>query len=106
MKKTQTTYSTNKFSITVNNEIPEDHISIHDGGEPCSGVLRHWGRPQKLIEELEEMITVIKDIRKWNKCNHEIVAVRDSKVGARVYCKKCGLEGGNGEDQAGGIKVL
>lgn len=45
MKKIYTVYAPNKTNgaiITVA-EDTKDHISVHDFGEPCSGILKHWG---------------------------------------------------------------
>lgn len=61
MKKSQTTYYNNNFCVTVNEEV-KDHISVHDIGEPCSGVLRHWGNKKQLIKELREVIKEIENL--------------------------------------------
>lgn len=44
------------------NEEVKDYISIHDFGEPCSGVLKHWGSSKSLIKELEELIDAIREL--------------------------------------------
>lgn len=44
--------------ITANEEYP--HVSIHEYGEPCSGVLRHWGTVDELVEECEKIIKALK----------------------------------------------
>ena len=62
MKEVSKTYSNNNILITVNKEVGYPHISVHEYGEPCSGVLKHWGSPEKLIKELEEIIKEIKDL--------------------------------------------
>lgn len=61
MKLVSTTYASDNFSITVDEEV-QDHISVHEYGEPCSGVLKHWGSKAELIEELEEIIGAIKKL--------------------------------------------
>lgn len=63
MKKIQTTYSSNdsRFCVAINEEYP-DHISVYEHGEPCSGVLRHWGSKKELIKELEDIIKAIKEV--------------------------------------------
>ncbi len=68
MKKISTTYSVTNlsrarsFEITVSEDVGFKHVSVHDGGEPCSGILRHWGSPKDLISELEEVIEALKEI--------------------------------------------
>jgi len=60
MKKTQTVYKlTENVMMTVNEETG-DHISIHDYGEPCSGIVKHWGTKKEIIKELESIITALK----------------------------------------------
>jgi len=61
MKKVLTTYSNTEFSISVNEEYPE-HISVHQFGEPCSGILKHWGTRADIIKELEAVIRAVKKI--------------------------------------------
>lgn len=62
MKKTSTTYNVeNEFCITVNEEAV-DYISIHDFGEPCSGILKHWGSKKTLIAELRNIIKEIENL--------------------------------------------
>lgn len=68
MKKVQTTYvlvSNVKWSalLTENNEI-ENHYSIHDYGEPCSGVLRHWDTLENHIGFFEKIISELKKVKK------------------------------------------
>ncbi len=64
IKKGHTTYydTNNKgiISLTVNEEC-EDNVSLHEYGEPCSGVLKHWGSRDELIEELEYLIKLLKE---------------------------------------------
>jgi len=61
MKKYQTTYTGKYCQITVSEEI-KDHISIQDFGEPCSGILRHWGTKKELIKELQNIIKEIEEL--------------------------------------------
>lgn len=37
--------------LTMSTEA-KNHMSVHSLGEPCNGVLHHWGTRQSLIEEL------------------------------------------------------
>lgn len=50
-----------RLMITVNEEV-KDHISIHEYGEPCSGIIKNWGTPKQLIKQLEEAIDAIKEL--------------------------------------------
>lgn len=65
MKKATTTYyehlkcRENTVYITVDEG---NRISLHDYGEPCSGVLRHWGTREELKKELQELIKIIDEI--------------------------------------------
>jgi hypothetical protein len=67
IKKASTTYYVHLKSrqdtvcITVNEETP-DHMTIYDGVEPCSGILRHWGTRKELRAELEELIAIIDNV--------------------------------------------
>jgi len=56
--KTQYAVERTDFILSVNEEFP--HISVHEYGDPCSGVLRHWGTPEELIAECELIIKIIK----------------------------------------------
>lgn len=60
MKKIKTTYSNDNFCITVNDEV-FNHLSVHDCGEPCSGILKHWGTKRELLDELKGIIKVLED---------------------------------------------
>lgn len=64
MKKVSTTYSSDNhdFQITVNEDLDFKHVSVHDHGEPCSGILKHWGKPEDLIKELELIIKELQEI--------------------------------------------
>lgn len=63
MKKLQTTYQlieNKRWSIFLTkNEETGDHYSIHDSGEPCSGVLKHWASKEDLIKELQAIIKAL-----------------------------------------------
>lgn len=61
LKKVLTTYANQEFCISINEEF-KNHMSIHDGGEPCSGVLRHWGTKQELIKKLKSIIDSLNEI--------------------------------------------
>ena len=65
MKKIQTTYfdSNSNLCLTINNDV-EDSISIHEFGEPCSGILKYWGKRKNLIDNLEKAIKFIKSCPK------------------------------------------
>ena len=62
MKKIETRYSNHEICIAVSEEIP-NHISVYDGIEPCSGVLRHWGTKEKLISELKNIIKELENLK-------------------------------------------
>lgn len=47
--------------VYKSNEV-EDHYSLYDGIEPCSGVLRHYGTKAELIAELKEYIEILEQI--------------------------------------------
>lgn len=64
MKKLSETYQlieNKRWSVqmTINKELG-DHVSIHEFGEPCSGILKHWGSKKDLIKELENIIEELK----------------------------------------------
>lgn len=65
LRKSQTTYYTllgeRMVSIAVNEEVG-DHYSVFEYGEPCSGVLKHWGTKNQLIGELKDLINIIKEL--------------------------------------------
>ena len=61
MKKHQTTYICKYCQVTVSEEA-KDHISVCDYGEPCSGVLRHWGTKKELISTLQNIIKEIEEL--------------------------------------------
>lgn len=64
MKKVQTVYVSkdHKFNIAVNEEF-KDHLSVYSGFEPCSGLVRHWGRKDEIIKELEGIVEVLKKFK-------------------------------------------
>lgn len=70
ISKSSTTYSSifgtrsdpRSVCVTVSHEAGNPHISVQEYGEPCSGILRHWGSPEALIAELEQIIKVIKEV--------------------------------------------
>jgi hypothetical protein len=56
IKKIQSSYSLgNNFVLHVNEEFP-DHMSVTEFGEPCSGILKHWGSKRQLIGELKSLV--------------------------------------------------
>lgn len=61
LTKTQTTFAVERtnFILTANEEA-KPYVSIHEYGEPCSGVLKHWGTPEELIAECEHIIKILK----------------------------------------------
>ena len=61
MKKVQTIYSNHNFCIAVSEET-DNHISVYEGIEPCSGVLKHWGSKEELIKELKDIIKEVEKI--------------------------------------------
>lgn len=67
MKKVQTTYllvNNQRWSalLTKNEEI-ENHYSIHDFGEACSGVLKHWDTIENHIAFFEKIISELKKVK-------------------------------------------
>lgn len=67
MKKIQTTYKlveNQKWSVylTESNEV-SNHYSVHDCGEPCGGIVRHWATKEALIRELEAIVRGLKSIK-------------------------------------------
>lgn len=67
MKKIRTTYTlveNQRWScyLTENNEV-KNNYSIHDFGEPCSGVIKHWGTKEAIIKELEAIIKELKKLK-------------------------------------------
>jgi len=61
MKKLSTTYNLSTYTLLTVNEEVKDHMSIHDYGEPCSGILKHWGSKSELIKELKEIIMLLEE---------------------------------------------
>lgn len=47
--------------IAVNEEAGGG-MSIYDGIEPCSGVLRHWGSKSELRAELMELVSILDEM--------------------------------------------
>ncbi len=68
MKKVQTTYvitDNQKWSaLLTKNEESENRYSIHDYGEPCSGVLKHWDTLENHIAFLEKVVKELKKLLK------------------------------------------
>lgn len=65
LTKVKSTYAIEHTALvlSVNEETPFQHVSIHEYGDPCSGVLQHWGTPDELIEECEHIIEVLKEYK-------------------------------------------
>lgn len=63
MKKVQTTYKlvdNNRWSaLLTKNEESEGSYSIHDYGEPCSGLLKHWDTIPNHITFFEKIIKAL-----------------------------------------------
>jgi len=62
----QTTYQlTNKIQL-IHNEEYKEHICLVElrgiNGEPCSGILKHWGSKDELIEELKEVLAELYNV--------------------------------------------
>ena len=55
MKEFQKTLVGKNYLYTISLE-RGNHISVHDHGEPCGGILRHWGTKEALIKELQQII--------------------------------------------------
>lgn len=68
MKKIQSTYllvNNKRWSALITkNEETENHYSIHEHGEPCSGVLKHWDTLENHIEFFEKIIKELKKMKK------------------------------------------
>lgn len=67
MKKIQTTYvlvDNQRWSalITKNEEVGNNY-SIHDYGEPCSGILKHWDTKENHIAFFEKVISELKKLK-------------------------------------------
>jgi hypothetical protein len=61
MKKVQTTYQGQYGTYHVSEEV-KNHLSVTSFGEPCSGVLRHWGTKEELINELNGIIKELESL--------------------------------------------
>ena len=60
MEKIQTNYKlTDNVQLVVNEEFQE-HICLIEYGENCSGILKHWGSKDGIINELTEIIDKLK----------------------------------------------
>lgn len=62
MKKTSTTYSITSDTLLTVNEQFSSHISIHSYGEPCSGIIKHWGTKEEIITELKTIINALENL--------------------------------------------
>lgn len=66
MKKVQSTYilvDNIKWSaLLTKNEESENCYSLHDYGEPCSGLLKHWDTIENHIGFFEKIIKELKKI--------------------------------------------
>ena len=66
MQKIKETYVTKGgVCITLNletNGVQNMVISLHDAGEPCSGLFRHWGSPERFIKYMEDLIEELKKL--------------------------------------------
>ena len=62
MKKIETRYVlTDNLYLIINEEV-KDHMCLVEFGEPCSGILRHWGSQDDLVVELKKIIEKLEDI--------------------------------------------
>ena len=67
MKKTSTTYKIfHDIFLTVDEE-SAGHVSIHEYGEPCSGILKHWNDINGHIAELGMIIHELKKFQHEEK---------------------------------------
>lgn len=67
MKKIQTTYvlvdNVRWSALVTKNEESENSYSIHDYGEACSGLLKHWDTLDNHIEFFEKIIKELKKLK-------------------------------------------
>lgn len=78
MKKIQTTYELTKNIQLVQNEEFKEHISLIEYGEPCSGILKHWGSKTEILRELNEIIA------KLEAYNYPLIRVKMPKRGSKI----------------------
>lgn len=66
MKKVRTTFilvANQRWSaLLTKNEEDENSYSIHEYGEPCSGVLKHWDTKENHIAFFEKCIKELKKL--------------------------------------------
>jgi hypothetical protein len=60
MKKITTIYQLTENVQLVQNE-QFNHISLVEYGEPCSGILKHWGTKAEILRELNEIIAKLEN---------------------------------------------
>ena len=66
MKKITTEYvllDNDNWSVYVTVDEQEKRISLHSLGEPCNGILRHWGTKEELIIELNAIVESLKKMK-------------------------------------------
>ena len=61
MRKIQTIYKLTDDIQLVQNEEFKEHISLIEFGEPCSGILKHWGSKTLILKELNEIIAKLEN---------------------------------------------
>lgn len=59
MRKINTQYLLTRDTLLTVNEQHPDNMSIHDYGESCGGIMKHWGSKKQLIKELQEIINAL-----------------------------------------------
>jgi hypothetical protein len=67
MKKVQSTYTlveNHRWTVLLTkNEEDENSYSIHEYGEPCSGVIKHWASKEDHIALLERIIKELNKLK-------------------------------------------
>ncbi len=62
-KKIQTIYRLTENVQLIQNDEFDNHICLIEYGEPCSGILKHWGSVNELIKELRN---IADKLEKWS----------------------------------------
>ena len=62
-EKIETRYALGMNCQLIVNEEVKDNMCLVDLGEPCSGILKHWGSKKQLINELKLIIKELEDFK-------------------------------------------
>lgn len=93
MKKIKTTYYIPESYVYITVDEEHSGVSVHSDGESCSGILKHWGTKESLIEEMEDIIKALKEMKTIIRCakcrnpfeNHHKIHT----IGKKVYHTGC-----------------